>query len=380
VLVAGQVTLTVLLLIGCGLFVRSLEKSTSVDLGFDASNVLLAAVDPQVHGYTPERTRSLLRDIRSRLMGLPGVESVAFADKIPLTLAGSTRGANGPEGRQAPVGIYAVSPGFFSTTRIRLVLGSDFPGSIPAGRRPVIINTEAARQLFGERDPVGATMRMGDVGYEVVAVAASVKDRMISESPQALVYEPLSQTSNDASAFVGIQILVRTSQPPETLAPALRREIQTLDRNLAVFSVSTMAEQVKRALLLPRVAATLFAVFGATGLVLSTVGLFGLVSYTVRRRTREIGIRLALGAEPRRVLRLISRQGLVITGTGLVVGEALAFGVSRVLAAFLFGVDARDVLVFVLAPLQTLAVALPAILLPAWRAARVSPLVALRYE
>jgi ABC-type antimicrobial peptide transport system permease subunit len=137
---------------------------------------------------------------------------------------------------------------------------------------------------------------------------------------------------------------------------------------------------VKRALLLPRVAAALFAVFGVTGLVLSTVGLFGLMSYTVRRRTREIGIRLALGAEPGRVLRLISRQGLVITGFGLVVGGGLAFGLSHVLAAFLFGVDARDMLVFVAMPLLLLAVALAAILVPAWRAAQVSPLVALRYE
>lgn len=379
-LVAGQVTLTVLLLIGCGLFVRSLEKSASVALGFDSSNVLLAAVDPQVHGYSGERTRALLGDIRSRLTGLPGVESVAFSDKVPLSLVGSSRGANGPEDRHATVGIYTVSSGFFSTMRIPLVSGSDFPDSIPAGRKPIILNTEAARQLFGERNPVGATMRMGDVDYEVMAVAATIKDRMISESPQALVYEPLSQTSNDASTFVGIQMLVRTSQPPETLAPALRREIQALSPNLAVFSVSTMTEQVKRALLLPRVAATLFGVFGATGLVLSTVGLFGLMSYTVRHRTREIGIRLALGAEPGRVLRLMSRQGLVITGTGLLAGGALAFGASRVLAAFLFGVDARDMLVFVVMPLLLLAVALAAILLPAWRAARVSPLVALRYE
>jgi predicted permease len=379
-LVAGQVTLTVVLLIGCGLFVRSLEKASSVALGFDASNVLLAAIDPPVHGYTGERTRALLGEIRARLTGLPGVEAAAFADKVPLTLVGSSRGANGPENRTVTVGIYGVSSGFFTTMRIPLVAGSDFPDSIPAGRRPVIINTEAARQLFGERNPVGATMRMGDVDYEVVAVAATIKDHMISESPQALVYESLLQTSNDASTFVGIQMLVRTSQPPETLAPALRREIQALDPNLAVFNVSTMDEQVKRALLLPRVAASLFGVFGATGLVLSTIGLFGLMSYTVRRRTREIGIRLALGARPGGVLRLMSRQGLVITGTGLVVGGTLALAGSRVLAAFLFGVDARDVLVFVAVPLLLLAVALAAVLVPGWRAARVSPLVALRYE
>lgn len=380
VLVTGQVTLTVLLLIGCGLFVRSLDKSASVDLGFDTSNVLLAAVDPQVLGYTPERTRSLLHDIRSRLMGLPGVESVAFADKIPLTLAGSNRGANGPGGRQATVGIYAVSAGFFEAMRTRLVSGNDFPDSIPAGRRLVIINTQAVRQLFGERNPVGATMQMGDINYEVAGVVATAKDSLISESPQALVYEPLSQTTNDASTFVGIQILVRTSRQPEALAPALRREIHVLDPNLALFSVSTMAEQTRQALLLPRVAATLFAVFGITGLVLSTVGLFGLVSYTVRRRTREIGIRLALGAEPARVLRLVSRQGLVVTGAGLVIGAALAVGASRVLAGFLFGVDARDLLVFLAMPLLMLVVSLVATLVPAWRAARISPLVALRYE
>jgi predicted permease len=380
VLVAGQVTLTVLLLIGCGLFVRSLEKSASVDLGFDSSNMLLAAVDPEVHGYSGERTRMLLGDIRSRLMRLPGVDSVAFADNLPLSLAGSTRGANGPDDRRATVGIYAVTRGFFSTLRVPLVSGSDFPEPVPAGRKLVIINTETARLLFGERDPVGASIRMGEVDYEVIGVAATIKDRMISESPQALVYEPLSQTSNDAASFVGIQILVRTSQVPEALAPVLRREVLALDPNLAVFNVSTVTEQVRRALLLPRVAATLFGVFGATGLVLSTVGLFGLMSYSVRRRTREIGIRVALGAEPGRVLRLVSRQGLVITGAGLLIGGALAFGVSRVLAAFLFGVDARDIFVFIAMPALLLVIALAAILVPAWRATRVSPLVALRYE
>jgi predicted permease len=382
VLVAGQVTLTVLLLIGCGLFVRSLDKSTSVALGFDSSNVLLAAVDPQVHGYTAQQTKALLADIRSRMMSLPGVESVAFSDKVPLTLIGSSRGAHGPDERTATVGMYGVTPGFFSTMRIPLVAGQDFPDSIPAGRNLIIVNAEAARLLFGNRNPVGSTMRMGETSYEVVAVAANIKDRMISESPQPLIYEPLSQTSNDASAFVGIQLLIRTSKqlPAEALAPAMRQEIQAIDRNLAVFSVSTMTEQVSRALLLPRTAATLFGVFGATGLVLSTVGLFGLMSYTVRRRTREIGIRIALGADPGRVLRLVSRQGLVITGAGLAVGGALSLGASRVLASFLFGVDARDVLVFAAVPLLFLAVALAAILLPAWRAARVNPLVALRYD
>jgi ABC-type antimicrobial peptide transport system permease subunit len=266
--------------------------------------------------------------------------------------------------------------------RIPLVAGQDFPDSIPARRNLIIVNAEAARLLFGNRNPVGSTMRMGETSYEVVAVAANIKDRMISESPQPLIYEPLSQTSNDASAFVGIQLLIRTSKqlPAEALAPAMRQEIQAIDRNLAVFSVSTMTEQVSRALLLPRTAATLFGVFGATGLVLSTVGLFGLMSYTVRRRTREIGIRIALGADPGRVLRLVSRQGLVITGAGLAVGGALSLGASRVLASFLFGVDARDVLVFAAVPLLFLAVALAAILLPAWRAARVNPLVALRYD
>lgn len=379
-LVAGQVALTALLLVGCGLFIRSLEKSKSVDLGFDPSNILLAAVDPQVHGYTPGQTTLLLREIRARLANLPGVESVAFADKLPLTLVGSTRTAHGPGNREAPVGIYAVGAGFFSTTRMRLVSGSDFPESVAAGRRPVILNTEAVRQLFGERNPVGATVRMGEADHEVIGVAATAKDRMISESPQAIVYEPLSRTSNDASGFVGIQILMRTSQLPGSLAPALRREIAALDPNLAVFNVSTMVEQLKLALLLPRVATTLFAVFGATGLALSTIGLFGLISYSVRRRTREIGIRLALGAEPERVLRLVCRQGLIITGTGLMVGGALALGMSQVLATFLFGVDVRDLAVFVMVPLLMFGVALVAILFPAWRATRVSPLVALRYD
>ncbi|MGH9719423.1 MAG: FtsX-like permease family protein, partial [Bryobacteraceae bacterium] len=379
VLVVGQVTLTLMLLIACGLFIRSLEKSVAVDLGFDSSNVLLAAVDPQVHGYSDERARALLDDVHARLSRLPGVESVAFADSIPLNIAGSRRTVHGPD-RQANVGIYGVSSAFFSTLRIPLVAGADFPKSIAPGRKPVILNTEAARRLFEQRNPVGATVRMGDTDYEVTALVATMKDRLISEAPQPILYEPLSQKPTVSSTFMGLTMLVRTSRAPEGLAQALRSEIRMLDPNLAVFNVSTMTEQVKRALLLPRVAATLFGVFGATGLVLSAVGLFGLMSYAVRRRTREIGIRLALGAEPWGVLRMISRQGLAITSAGLIAGGALAFALTRVLAAFLFGVDARDVLVFIAMALVLLGVALAAILVPAWRAARVSPVVALRYE
>lgn len=380
VLVAGQVTLTTLLLVGCGLFMRSLAKSASVDLGFDASNVTMASFDPHVHGYSAERIGSLMGDIQRRVAGFAGVESVSFADSIPLSIAASSRGADGSDGRRSTVGLHSVSRGFFDTMRIRLLAGADFPEAVPKGRHPVILNTEASRRLFGNEAAVGATVRMGDTAYEVVGIVATTKDRLISESPAPLLYEPLAQTSDDAGAFTGLTVLVRASRSSDEIARELQRTVRELDPNLAVFNVSTMDEQVKRALLLPRVAATLFGMFAATGLVLSVVGLFGLMSYAVRRRTREIGIRLALGAEPRGVLRMISMQGLAITAVGLIVGGALSFAASSVLSSFLFGVDARDIATFVAMPLAFLGIALLAILVPAWRASKVSPLSALRYE
>jgi predicted permease len=380
VLVTGQVTLTVVLLVGCGLFVRSLEKAASVKLGFDASNMLIAAVDPRIHGYDKARTESMMASLRERLSRQPGVEGVAFSDTVPLTLAGSRRTARGTENREGTVGLYGVSRGYFSMLRVPIVAGEDLPERATAGRKRVVINTEAARLLFGRENAVGAVVRMGDEECEVAGVAATIKDRMLSESPQAILYEPLLEASSDASTFTGITMLVRTMGAAEQAAPLVRQVVRELDSNLAVFNVSTMAEQVRRAMLLPRVAATLFAVFGVTGLVLSMVGLFGLMSYAVRRRTKEIGIRVALGASPAGVMRLASVQGLVIAGVGLALGSGMAWGLSRVLESFLFGVDARDLLVFAAMPVLLLGVALGAILAPAWRAARVSPLEALRNE
>jgi ABC-type antimicrobial peptide transport system permease subunit len=237
-----------------------------------------------------------------------------------------------------------------------------------------------AAHLFPGQDPIGQTIRQDKSTYTVVGVARNSKSRTIGEKPLDAAYLYLNAAPEKATSFFGTTILVKTSMDPRALASSVREQIVALDPNMAVFNAETMQEHVDKSLLLPRISALLLGIFGAIGLTLAAIGLYGVMSYSVRRRTREIGIRMALGAKRPTVLKMILRQGLVLTVIGLGIGLAIALALGRFTASVLYGTSGTDLLTFVTVSLVLLATAVAAVLVPALRAAHVEPTTALRYE
>jgi predicted permease len=366
------------LLAGSGLFLRSLQNASSVNIGLRPDNVLLMAVDPKLHGYSPEKSRQFIAQLRERVSALPEARSVSFIDSLPLSLGGTSyEFKSGSTAVGADV--YNVGSRFFETMSLPLVRGRDFNVQTD-GRGTAVINQTMARRLFGDQDPLGRVMTADKKDYTIVGLSADSKSRTLGEDPAACAYLFLEPKPDDVVSFFGISLAVKTNVNPRRLERAVRAEIAALDPSLAIFNIETMQEHVNKALLIPRVCATLLSVFGVVGLTLAAIGLYGVMSYSVRRRTREFGIRMALGARRADVLSAILRHGLLVTGIGLSIGLALALSSSRFAASFLYGISATDLVTFTLVPLVLLAVTLVAILLPARRAAQIAPTTALRYE
>jgi predicted permease len=384
ILVVVQVALSLILLVGSGLFLRSLQNASSIDIGMRPENVLLMAVDPKLHSYSPEKTRQFVAQIRERVSALPGVVSVTFLDSLPLSFGGTSfdfKTDAAQEGvKESNADVYYVGSRFFETMGIPVVRGRDF--SLAADRQPVaIVNETMARKLFGGHNPVGRVITAHNkISYQVIGVSKDHKSRTLGERPAECAYLFLEQKPEEVMSFYGISIAIKSSSNPASLLRPVRNEIHALDANLAVFNGRTLQEHVNGSLLIPRLCASLLGVFGAVGLALATVGLYGVMAYSVRRRTRELGIRMALGADSGGVLRMVALQGLVLAGAGLVIGLAAAFALSRFAESLLYGVGVRDGFTFTAVPLLLLAVAFFAVLVPARRAARIHPMEALRYE
>ena len=379
-LVVIQVALSLVLLAGAGLFLRSLQNASSIDTGLRPENVLLMAVDPGLHQYSPEKARQFVAQLRERVSALPGVRSVSFLDSVPLSLAGSSGDFRVEDGaRRTNANIYNVGSSFFQTLGIPLLRGRDFTLKTD-GQHTAIINETMARRLFPDQDPIGRQLLAGKANYAVIGVARNSKSRTLGEAPAACAYLFLEPSPEKVLGFEGISIAVKTSVAPRALVRPLRDQIAALDPDLAIFNTKTMQEHVNKSLLLPQLCATLLGVFGAAGLTLAAVGLYGVLSYWVRRRTREIAIRVALGAEARSVLMVVLRQGLSLTAAGLVIGLAIVLALGRFAASLLYGISGTDSLTFAAVSVVLLAAALAAILVPARRAARVEPTTALRYE
>ena len=243
-----------------------------------------------------------------------------------------------------------------------------------------IINETMAAHLFPGQDPIGRSIRQDKDTYTIVGIARDSKLRTIGEKPSDAIYFFLNAAPEKANSFFGTSILVKTTVDPRTLAASVRQQIAALDPNMAVFNTQTMQEHVDESLLLPRISAILLGIFGAIGLSLASIGLYGVMSYSVRRRTREIGIRMALGAKRPTVLGMILRQGLVLTSFGLAIGLALALALGRFTASLLYGVSGTDLLTFAAVSFVLIVTAIVAVLVPALRAAHVEPSTALRYE
>jgi predicted permease len=388
-LVISQVALSVLLLVGAGLLVRSLQKLSMVDAGFRQENVLLVYIYPTLSGYEGARELALYAKAQERVSAAPGVLSATFSRFSMLSRGHWTRvtsrfASTGQGERELEVNCNPVAPRFFETMGIPMILGRDFAAADgQQAPRVAVVSESFARKYFSGEDSLGKPLRFKDEKADeqitVVGVVKDVKALSLRErEPVPQVYIPLAQAPADLLGQVTME--VRTALEPATAAAAVREAMREVDVNLPLVQIITQEAQTEGALQNERSLSTLSTLFGVLALLLACLGLYGIAAYSVAARTREIGIRMALGARPDDVHRLVIRQGMQLALTGVVVGLAGAFVVSRVLASLLFGISSADSLIYAGVALLQVFVALAACYIPARRAARVDPMVALRYE
>lgn len=383
-LVVSQVALSLLLLIGSGLFLRSLQNAYRTDLGFETRSALLASVDLGLQGYNPAQRRAFNQQIEERLAALPGVQSVSATSFVPVS-SGGMRGSVSIEGYQAQPGedtelnMNTIALNYFQTMGIPRLQGRDFnEQDTESSARVAIINDAMAQRYWPDQNPIAKHISLnGPKGpfTEIVGVVKTGKYRTVGEAALPYIYLPLAQ--NPAPRLT---LILRTAGDPAELTAALRAEIQGLDRNLPVFDIKTMTEHISEALSQERLIATLLGIFGLLALLLSAVGIYGLMSYSVTQRRREIGVRMALGARSQDILKLVVGKGLMLTSIGIATGLAAAIALTRVAGGLLFGISATDPMTFAVVSMILAGVALGACFVPARRATKVDPMVALRYE
>jgi predicted permease len=385
VLVVSQIFMSLVLLCAAGLFLRSLQRAVGIDIGFRSRDVLMLSVDPRVHGYTPERTTQFLQQLRERVAAIPGVVSVAATDSAPLSGGNRSDGfhAEGESKSTGPdpgVELYMATPGYFQTMGIPRLAGRDFANEAANAPKVAIVNRAFAEHFFDRENPIGRRVTGGGVTYEIIGVVQNIKSRTLGEDTRYVLFRSLAQSTGSDPSFLGYELVVHFAGDSAAVARAVRGQIHDLDSTMAVYNSETMEEHLQQALFLPRLAGTLFGIFGFIGLVLAAIGLYGVMSYSVSRRTREIGIRIALGAQLSAVHRLILRQGMLLTVIAMALGLPAAFAVAGLFSSFLYGIAPHDIMTFTVVPLFLTVVALIACWIPARRATRVDPQSALRYE
>jgi predicted permease len=277
------------------------------------------------------------------------------------------------------VDLYMVTPGYFGTLGIPRILGRDFANESASAPKVAVVNQAFVHDVFHDENPIGRRVDGPGVTYQVIGVVGNAKSRTIGEDLRPILYRALAQSVASDPSFLGYTLIVRTSDEAGT-ASALRNIVHSLDPSIAIFNAENMHEHLRDALFLPRLAGTLFGVFGFVGLALASVGLYGVMSYSVSRRTREIGIRIALGAQLGAVQRLVVRQGMLLTIISLALGLPAAWLAAKFSSSFLYGIHPHDLATFTLVPVLLALIALLACWIPARRAARVDPQTALRYE
>jgi predicted permease len=386
-LVVAQVAGSFTLLIVAGLFVRSLQKVQAFDLGFDPSHVLNVTMDPHQAGYDEPRATASYRELESRVRALPGVQSVSLASYVPMggfpnSRPVSLEGRPTPPGRQAPsVLSNSVDSPYFETMRITLLRGRIFTDSDnETAPRVAIINQTMAARFWPREDPIGKRFSVdGDPGpfMEVVGVTSNGKYKTVGEDAEPFFYVPLAQ--NFASILT---LQVRTLGPPESLAAPVKEQIAQLAPALAIVDIATMDQLLAGAFgfFAFRLAATLAVTLGVIGLILAVVGVYGVVSFAASQRTREMGIRMALGASSRDILNLVWLQGVRLVIAGVAIGTAAAWALTRAMTHLLAEISASDPVTYITVAIILAAVALLACYIPARRAMRADPMIALRYE
>ena len=381
-LLVTQIAFSMLLLIVAGLFARGLTRAQSIDPGFDPRGVHIASMDLGLANYDSLTGRRVAATILERVRGIPGVQSAALTTMLPLGGGGMGLGSIDVAGRTPPderagwrMDWNVVTPGYFATMGIPIVRGRDFTDADRAGAGDVTILNEAfAAALFPGEDALGRTVNNDGLVMTVIGVAKNAKYRTLGESQRNFIYVPLSQRYTSRT-----NLLVKTSGATAVAAP-IRRIVADVDRALPILRQQTMDEQTATSLFPQRVALYVSASLGVVALLLALLGIYGVTAFSVAQRTREIGVRVALGAQRSHVLGLILRQGIVLAAIGVTVGSLAAFGATRLIGSMLYGVDPTDVVAFASAAGLLAVAALTASWVPARRAARVDPIIALRSE
>jgi predicted permease len=386
-LLVAQVAISLVLLVGAGLFLRTLTNLRHVDVGFNPQNLLLFRVNPTLNGYDEKRRTALYRDLLERMKAVPGVRGAAMSQ--PALLSGSTnttsiyvQGRMYPAGRQTvgnSIHRMVVSPNFFDVMGIPIIMGRSLSERDDAAApKVVVINESAVKKYFANRNPIGQRFgssleTTGDL--EVVGVLRDAKYSSVRDTAPPTMYVPYFQARTGSAVFE-----VRTAGAPAGVMGGLREVARQIDPNLPLTDVSTQIEQVEQRFAQEKLFAQAYTLFGGLALLLASIGLFGLMSYSVSRRTNEIGIRMALGAQRQHVLKLVMGESMLLVVLGILIGVGIALSASHLISTLLFGLPPRDPVSMASAVLVMVLVSALAGYLPARRASKVDPMVALHYE
>ena len=383
-LVISEVALALIALVGAGLFIKSLESARAINPGFSPEGVALAQFDFSTTGYDAQQVDNFCRRLRERLEQRPGVTSVNYDDSVPLGFHGGNWETLEVEGyvpgRNENMKIYRdlVSPGYFDSMKIPLLEGRDFDWRDDANSQKVmIVNQEFVRRFEANRVVIGSKVHGWGEWFTIVGIAKDSKYHRVTETPQPYFYIPIRQIFRPE---YGLTFHVRTAGSVNEAIQALRAEAAAIDPALTIFDAEPMTEYIAASLFGAKIAATLLSVLSCVGLLLAAMGLYGVLAYSVAQRTQEIGLRVALGASRRDVLKLVLGQGLQLTLVGVAVGTVAALALGQFLSSLLYAVRPADPFTFVAVSVVLTAIALAACAIPVRRATRIDPMVALRYE
>ena len=390
-LAAGEVALAAVLLIGAGLLMQSLANLQRVRLGFDSSGLMTFQLAPPVPQYPlADKGPDLYHSLIENLQSIPGVRSVAVCSGIPFGAGNYTRhpmitteSSVLPPGTAVPIDWRSISPGYFDTMRIPLLRGRTFTDAdIRTSQQVMVVSQSTAQKFFGDSDPIGKALRPSakpELAYTIVGVVGDVRDQALNQETPTLYYS-IPQRGSWPLMDVVVRSEARTDVSAEALLPSIRQRIHDIDAGLALANVNTMDQWLSNSAAQPRLNTVLLGTFAIVALLIAAIGIYGVLAYSVNQRTREIGLRMALGATPRSVLQLIVGQGMKVVLIGVSIGLAGGLALGRAVSSLVFGVPVHDPVTFAFVSVVLTGVALAACIIPARRAARVDPMVALREE